>query len=315
VSLTELTRTDREVRQRFKEVNVKPNIIKGPRLVERTGNRHNVTGIAFDYLLRFELERRHAHLKPEASSWVAEVAVKYGRYRNKKSKAFLAQARELHQAYLGGEACLPELSRCCTVLAKLDLIYRAGWVDPDLWTPLEGMAAELEALLAVVPFEQLTPKTRLLTNPHFGEASRAVGGADADLILDHRLIDIKTTSEAVVSLDELRQLLGYCLLWSFDGAYTGQAAHELHYHPVQLSSVGIYYARYGRLYEFNLGELLVPGTWPTLRRWFGDRCELNATELVWPEQRSRLAMEAWLEESVDQMKAVALETGPSGPWL
>ena len=48
-------------------------------------------------------------------------------------------------------------------------------------------------------------------NPTF-VGSRYVGGADADLILDRRLIEIKTTTHARLDKSWLLQLLGYVFL-------------------------------------------------------------------------------------------------------
>jgi hypothetical protein len=79
-------------------------------------------------------------------------------------------------------------------------------------------------------------------NPVF-EGSHDVGGADADLIVDDCLIDLKATIDPKPSADALYQLLGYVLL-------DYQDEH-------QIRSVGVYLARQGVLLRWRLDDLLI----------------------------------------------------------
>jgi hypothetical protein len=313
VSLTSLIRTDPEFRTLLTQAIRRPARRPGrPGLqIPARSSRCAVTGTAFDYLLRFELERRHDTSQPPGGTWVAELgALQLGRLRRKATE-YLRDARVRHAQYVSQGDGLPELARAATVLAKLDLIYRAGWEDPDLLTPLDDMAAELQALLAAVPFEQFQARHTLLTNPQFGLASQAVGGADADLVIDDSLIDIKTTKAASVTLDELRQLVGYVLLWTFGDTHRS-VAQGLEPAPTRLTTVGLYYARFGVLEQFRLADLLDPHGWSALIGWFQARYphlpEPRHEEADWPEQRTRTAMEAWLEAGLR-----AARHGGAGP--
>ena len=67
-------------------------------------------------------------------------------------------------------------------------------------------------------------------NPTF-EGSRDVGGADADLVVNGTLIDIKTTVRPEIKPDWIRQLLGYVLL-------DYSVRH-------QIKAIGLYMARQG----------------------------------------------------------------------
>ena len=69
-----------------------------------------------------------------------------------------------------------------------------------------------------------------------------VGGADADMIVDELLIDIKVTKRSSIELDWLRQLLGYVLL-----DYSDQYG---------ISSIGLYLARQGVLVSWSLEEVI-----------------------------------------------------------
>lgn len=67
-------------------------------------------------------------------------------------------------------------------------------------------------------------------------------GADADLIWDSCLIDIKTSSRSALDLGWLRQLLGYALL-DWEDAY-------------RIDSVGIYLSRHAHLASWPLPFLI-----------------------------------------------------------
>lgn len=99
----------------------------------------------------------------------------------------------------------------------------------------------------------------LLSRPHVLNPTFAgsgdVGGADADLIVDGCLIDIKTTKQSSVEADWLRQIAGYLLL-DYEDRY-------------QIQQVGLYMARHGLLLS-----------WPTeqfLREMTGDTSVSVAT--------------------------------------
>ena len=78
-------------------------------------------------------------------------------------------------------------------------------------------------------------------NPAF-EGSRSVGGADADLIVDGTLIEIKTTTTSNLKIDWLRQLLGYVLLDYSD--------------EHRINGIAFYMARQGLYLRWDLEEAL-----------------------------------------------------------
>jgi hypothetical protein len=86
----------------------------------------------------------------------------------------------------------------------------------------------------------------LLTLPHVlnptFKGSSDVDGADADLIVDGCLIDIKASMNSKINPEWLRQIVGYVLL-DYDDTY-------------QITSVGISMARQGMLFTWPLADLL-----------------------------------------------------------
>ncbi len=76
-------------------------------------------------------------------------------------------------------------------------------------------------------------------NPSF-DGSMDIGGADADMIVDGTLIDIKTTVKQEIKPDWLRQILGYVLL-DYSDSY-------------RINSIGLYMSRQGILCQWDLQE-------------------------------------------------------------
>ena len=145
------------------------------------------------------------------------------------------------------------LNRHCVVLALLEAIFRAG-LRPG--SPLsKGEFVNARALLDIVQqewisdlralswifydgFNHLLPLNHVL-NPRF-DGSKDVGGADADLIVDGVLIDIKTTAQQGIRNESIWQLLGYVLL-DYSDTY-------------RINAVALYMARQGILFKWDLED-------------------------------------------------------------
>lgn len=163
------------------------------------------------------------------------------------------------------------LNRYCVVLALFETLYRDrrresfilasgaasvadllaiaqdAWID-DLGQLSRGFSAQAHGLL----------NKEAILNPTF-DGSRDVGGADADLIVDGCLIDIKTPINPRIEGRWLHQLLGYTLLDYSD-----------RYH---ICEVAIYMARQCLMIRWPLDSLvdvLWKGNAPSLDRLRGD---------------------------------------------
>ena len=147
------------------------------------------------------------------------------------------------------------LNRYCVVLTLMEEVARIG-IRPDS-VLFSGDYNDAEALLAIaqphwiddlreLSWEFYDRHNHLLRLPHVlnptFEGSIDVGGADADLIVDGILIDIKTTKRQLIDLDSVRQVLGYVLLDYSD------------YH--RIDSVGLYLARQGVLVQWSLEDII-----------------------------------------------------------
>jgi len=149
------------------------------------------------------------------------------------------------------------LARYCYVLGLYDEVFRIGYVWPKSYLASLPAEATAKEVLAVVPDDRVRDIARLswacyealhdyfdrpiVLNPNFA-GSQYVGGADADLILDHRLVEIKTTVDARLDQNWLLQLLGYVLL-DWDDQYA-------------IDGLGVLFARQGALARWPLDRVL-----------------------------------------------------------
>lgn len=275
-----------EVRGRLKALRPKfPRKLDIPPLVDRRSNRNQLIGTAFDYLLRFELHRRTPHATTK--SWVAEhaswkildtingevlqLATPEGpvpeRLTPRKARKLAQQASEVLQAAKKSVLAYrrvkndpagrwPDLAAHAIRLAKLDLVFRSGYLDLSFPDARADDVVELVDLLAIVPFDQLVHARVMHLNPVFG-ASSAVGGADADLICGDMIVEVKTVSTAEVRADILDQLLGYMLLARQDAATIPE-----------IRRLGIYFARHGYLWTIESSAWLDHPLFEETEAWF-----------------------------------------------
>jgi hypothetical protein len=149
------------------------------------------------------------------------------------------------------------LCRYCYVLGLFEELFRAGLeINSPLFTLAPGTT--LDGLLALPPQMWVDDLCELsqLARPHFADLARPplhlnpvfsgsgeIGGADADLISDGCLLEIKTTVDPKFSSTRLLyQMLGYVLL-DYENAFA-------------ITSVGTYLSRQSLLVRWSLDELL-----------------------------------------------------------
>jgi hypothetical protein len=143
-------------------------------------------------------------------------------------------------------------------LAKIDGVVRGRGLDPTFEDAAPEMVEELVALLAQVPYERLLHEERMILNPDFGAASRAVGGADADLVTGDTLVDFKTTTSCEVCGNYVDQLFGYFLL-----------ARRAGMPPIDM--VALYFARHGQLRVRETAVWTSRSDFAETERWFFER--------------------------------------------
>ncbi len=274
-----------EVRDKFSREFIKPRLVRGAGrrelLAPPLSHRHSLVGTAFDYLLRFYIQRRN----PDAVGhrWVAEAGIDMLNERAMGSAHFsldteepvlpakdkrLDKAREIfnkavaaYKRYISSGRITDELLKGVIYLAQLDVIYRSGFVDEFLGRAFPEDVKDLRNLISLVRPQEFKAENRCCLNPTFGSASRLVGGADADLLIDDTLIDIKTTMHFRIDREHFNQLLGYFMLNELAGIDGIKPKPKI-------TKIAIYFARHARLQVFELNEIVDPRTFPRFLKEF-----------------------------------------------
>lgn len=277
---------------------IKPLRPKMPRKIAATlrvgarSKRYSVVGTAFDYLLRFEMQR----LVPDAITrdwvadhapaklWIAPVRVPPGDPREAEDfdpDPFVARADEVLRAaktavsdYRKREAPTrdhqSELAAHALKLAKLDILFRANRLDPQLDEAAPEDVEDLLCMLALAPIQEMIIGRPILLNPTFGDASALVGGADADLIAGDFLIDFKVTTKSEMDVEDLDQLLGYFLL----------ARHHRSSEQTfpEIRRAGIYFGRHAHLWSVPTTIWTNHPEFREIEAWFLDRAKRGRTQ-------------------------------------
>ena len=238
------------------------NLLKKPKmhlfenLVEPTTKRYSRMGVAFDYALRFGLFHRfssNVYQTPLVAGKAVYIVVKenfpskFNRYRvNFEEAKNILETSEISNSMEGRKA-----AEAAFVLADLDPIFRTKMMFPE--TPIsEVEITELIELYNLIDFEIFAEYDRIFLNPHFNDGSRRVRGADADLIIGDTLIDVKTTKHPKLTLEMIRQLVGYSLLCNKFGigGYNSEKYNQT------INKVGIYFARAGEFFVVELSNII-----------------------------------------------------------
>jgi hypothetical protein len=148
------------------------------------------------------------------------------------------------------------LDRYCVVLSFFEQVFRSNAylqgpllqptvkqsVEELLTIPQDSWLDDLSQIfnLFYTRNHELSSRPYIL-NPTFA-GSLDIGGADADLVVDGCLIDIKASLSSQIKAEYLYQLAGYLLL-DYD--------NQLH-----MNAVAIYMARQGMLFTWSIPEFL-----------------------------------------------------------
>lgn len=270
MSLTSFLRIP-EVRQRFSaQIRKPPFTLRDKMLAPPLTKNYSLVGTAFDYLMRFYLQRQNSNTI--TGTWVAEEAVLlldnplisrlFGSspQLRKKAKRIIHQAKELYLNYLTAGRMTDELIKHSIYLAQLDVIYRAGIIDPNLGKADRKDIEDLKNLISVVNPSVFKARFLCILNPTFGKASKLVGGADADILIDDTLIDIKTVKQLELRRRDFNQLVGYYILFLLGGIDMAPVA--------KIEKVGVYFSRYGILHAIPVKSFATDSKFPAFVEWF-----------------------------------------------
>jgi hypothetical protein len=289
MSLTSLLR-ESDVRERFNADFEKPRFeLKDPIAAVPTdpSRAHAaLVGTAFDYVLRL-----HVSIINDADvwarHWTAEIAVDrladhiaarvpvFPPGSNQSHRGVISKAQRIirearreydrcHEKRQVSEAML----RYALLLAQLEQFYRGGMLSASFGKATNAGVTDLKNLLAVAQRspERFRASRACVLNPDFREASYLVGGADADILIDDTLVEIKTTKELKFTAETFRQLVGYFLLYKIGRGVTAGPRPK-----PQIRSLGVYFSRYGVFRSFPVDSVIYMAKLPSFLRWFKQR--------------------------------------------
>ena len=240
-----------KLKEEFEKTFVMPKFISPEeiKVVLPLSENYSLMGTAFDYLLRFYIARIN---KIKDQEWISEktlAMLKYQKNSRARVKEIISKFKIQYEEYLKNGIVDDSLLESIIMLAKIDGIFRSGGMLPDSFETDEKDIEDLKNLASIIPIEKFSTKQICFLNPTFGNASLMVGGGDADLIIGESLIDIKTTKDLKFTKDYFIQLVSYYLLNKIGGV-SGYRS------KVEINKLGIYFSRYGYLFEFNICDIV-----------------------------------------------------------
>ena len=216
-------------------------------------------GTAFDYAFRCGLAARGVGTIERLVAEGACSLLPPGGVRERGQRR-VREALDVITALPTSELLSDAAARACIVLAGFDVVRRAGRLDEIEREPLVEELRDVQALFAVVPWDEFIcydlhgerePDIDAYLNPTFDEGSRLVGGADADVIIDDLLLDVKTIKATKLQIEDVRQIVCYALLANKYGINGEKPRRRIH-------RVGIYFSRAGRVFSDYLGSFVRP---------------------------------------------------------
>lgn len=240
-----------------------------PLLAPPLTSNYQLVGIAFDYLLRFYLERINVGSK--TCDWVADEAITLldpfegTSDAHEIAKTYLVAARDLYHSYIQDGLLTDELISAAICLAHLEGTRRSGiFNEANLKTLDDRDVADLKELISIAQEQDFTSLKACYLNPTFGST-----GSNADLIIDDKLIDIKTTKDLVLDRRHLHQLIHYYILLSLDGIDVGRKRYLNYFEEVcEVTHICIYFSRHGYLHPMKISDLISPGSLPGFMKWY-----------------------------------------------
>ena len=255
-----------------------------------------LVGTAFDYLLRFYIQSiapKSVDQKWVAEESIERIKLKSGQYASidgeiksfdknkdvheqfpkareifwekgskewagkiKPSEDVLSEAKDRHAKFVQTGKLDDALIESTLKLAQLDQIYRSGRIDLNN-NYLKQDVDELRQLFDVaVQSNVFKENINYILNPTFGKGSELVGGADADLISDDTLIDIKVTKNLKFTQAMYNQIIGYYALSAIENK------------PPKIKNVGIYFARHGILHTIAIHDIAQKSDLTQIVKWF-----------------------------------------------
>lgn len=273
MSLTSFITSSKDYRDLIRDNFVKPKFNAGSLIAEPKTKNYGLVGTAFDYLLRFKIGREN---KCETKPWVASMPKQFPLVEE-----INIEAQTSLNLYLKTGKMTKSLMESVLKLATIDNIVRSGQGADMVGSVNPLDLADLSNLYRLIDAGKFKSKQSCYLNPTFGIGSELVNGADADLIIDGALIDIKTTIKPDFTRSYFEQLIGYFLLHIIDC--------EDRNVPVSIKKLGIYFSRHGCLFLMDVADLIDESKLPNLVSAFRDLLLISVPRELSDEEKAKKA--------------------------
>ncbi len=203
--------------------------LEGELLAPPHTENYSLIGTAFDYLLRIELKRvnpwaREGYLAGERGFDIVSFAIEHtGKAElenctiGREEFQYIVEVREKfyegRERFLSGGALRDNFIEAILGFSKLDSIYRASFYENN-HTIDRNDIIDMRALYNLIPGELKKHVSPVITNPNLSTKTVA---ADADLIIEDRLIDIKTVKRMELDKYMWAQIVSYLVLADASG--------------------------------------------------------------------------------------------------
>jgi hypothetical protein len=289
-----------DVRERFNVEFKKPRLVLSGQIAAPPTNPTRahaaLIGTAFDYVMRLHVSIL-SRSRVFARAWTAEAAVGQlasfiaagipifppNASRSTRGVVSIAQrivrdARSEYDRCNNRKRISGEMLRYALLLGQLEQFFRCGILSTSFGRVKDLEITDLKNLLGVArrSGEPFCASRLCILDPAFQDASQFVGGADADLLIDDTLIEIKTSKELKFTAEAFRQLVGYYALLSMARGITDGPKRK-----PEIRSLGIYFARFGVFRSFPVASVIDARLLPAFIRWFRERAYMG-------RQRSRM---------------------------
>jgi len=222
-----------------KEISLKTKELVGDIKAWPITNHYATIGTAFDYAMRLRLIEINEGFLPR--SYITDSGILVAERGTRGDPKRVLFIDDFKKKWVGGTKS-SDLIKDCLVLAKMDSVYRRGedLGNSEIFSSNDNDILDVENMLSLIKASDWKAERELILNPNFGDSSNYIMGADADIVIDGVLVDIKTTKHLKLIKEYLRQLLGYYIL----------NLREIDVYSVL--SLGIYFARYGILHKIDI---------------------------------------------------------------
>lgn len=263
MSLTKELKQNKELKELI-ESSIK---IKETTILERKDIKHEIktdfknsatVGTAFDYMIRFKLEK-NKNVK-EISFLAKEVYMHLKNQTSRFDNNFFFAIEQLN-SYLNGIETEYYIESII-YFSLFDKLFRNGDMEDllkvteiknikQIFNPVYQDLVELNK--SIKKIKENFNGNYFILNPSFSQSNK-IGGADADIIMDDILIDIKTITVAKITKEMIAQLIGYYILAKKDN--------------LKINKIGIYFSRYEKLQIYNISEIITPENLEKIETFF-----------------------------------------------